>query len=127
MTSENKRKHERIQSLNLSYICLDEDQNIVKQGMGRTLNISESGILLETHFTIKPKHVVHLTISLEENLLDLDGKPVHVRSIDEGKYEIGIQFVERDKSTSGLLKKFISDGGAPKESSASDNELSTPS
>ena len=127
MTSENKRKHERIQSLNLSYICLDEDQNIVKQGMGRTLNISESGILLETHFPVEPKHVVQLTISLEENLLDLKGKPVHVRSIDEGKYEIGIQFVERDKSTSGLLKKFINDGGVPKESSASDNELSTPS
>jgi hypothetical protein len=35
MTSENKRKHERIQSLNLSYICIDEDENIVKQGMGR--------------------------------------------------------------------------------------------
>lgn len=127
MTSENKRKHERIQSLNLSYICLDEDENIVKQGMGRTLNISESGILLETYFSIEPKQVVHLTISLEENLLDLEGKPVHVRSIDEEKYEIGIQFVERDKSTSGLLKKFISDGGVPKESSASDNELSTPS
>ena len=122
MTSENKRKHERIQSLNLSYICLDEDQNVVKQGMGRTLNISESGILLETHFPIEPKHVVQLTISLEENLLDLKGKPVHVRSIDEGKYEIGIQFVELDQSSSDLLKKFISDGGVPKESSASDDE-----
>ena len=122
MTSENKRKHERIQSLNLSYICLDENQNIVKQGMGRTLNISESGILLETHFPIEPKHVVQLTISLEENLLDLKGKPVHVRSIDEGKYEIGIQFVGLDQSSSDLLKKFISDGGVPKESSASDDE-----
>ena len=122
MTSENKRKHERIQSLNLSYICLDENQNIVKQGMGRTLNISESGILLETHFPIEPKHVVQLTISLEENLLDLKGKPVHVQSIDEGKYEIGIQFVELDQSSSDLLKKFISDGGVPKESSASDDE-----
>ena len=122
MTSENKRKHERIQSLNLSYICLDEDQNVVKQGMGRTLNISESGILLETHFPIEPKHVVQLTISLEENLLDLKGKPVHVQSIDQGKYEIGIQFVELDQSSSDLLKKFISDGGVPKESPASDDE-----
>ena len=127
MTSENKRKHERIQSLNLSYICLDEDQNIVKQGMGRTLNISESGILLETHFPIEPKHVVQLTISLEENLLDLKGKPVHVRSSDEGKYEIGIQFVELDQGTSDLLKKFISGGGVPKKSSATDDEKSTPS
>ena len=122
MTSENKRKHERIQSLNLSYICLDEEENIVKQGMGRTLNISESGMLLETHFPIEPKHVVQLTISLEENLLDLKGKPVHVRPSDEGKYEIGIQFIELDQSASDLLKKFVRGGGVPKESSATDDE-----
>ena len=122
MTSENKRKHERIQSLNLSYICLDENQNVVKQGMGRTLNISESGILLETHFPIEPKHVIQLTISLEENLLDLKGKPVHVRPIDKGKYEIGIQFVDLDQGACDLLKKFISAGGVSKESSATDDE-----
>src|SRR5210317_1071633 len=121
MTSENKRKHERIQSLNLSYICLDEEKNIIKQGMGRTLNISESGILLETHFPIKPEHVVQLTISLEEDLLDLKGKPAHVRSCDDGKYEVGIQFIELDQNTTDLLKKFISSGGVPKEPSATDN------
>ena len=122
MTSENKRKHDRIQSLNLSYICLDEDENIVKQGMGRTLNISESGILLETHFPIELKHVVQLTISLEEDLLDIKGKPVHVRSSGQGKYEIGIQFVELDQGASQIIKKFVSEGGVSKTSSASEEE-----
>ena len=122
MTSDNKRKHERIQSLNLSYICLDEDENIVKQGMGRTLNISESGILLETHFPIEPNHAVQLTISLEEDLLDLKGKPVHIRSRDGGKYEIGVEFIELDQNACDLLKKFVSGGGFPKKSSASDDE-----
>jgi c-di-GMP-binding flagellar brake protein YcgR len=122
MTSENKRKHERIKSLNLSYICLDEDENIIKQGMGRTLNISESGILLETHFPIEPNHLIQLTISLEEDLLDLKGKPVHVRSSDEGKYEIGIQFIELDQVASKLLKKYISSGGVPQAPPASDSE-----
>jgi len=122
MTSKNKRKHARIQSLNLSYICLDEEKNIVKQGMGRTLNISESGMLLETYFPIEPKHVVELTISLEENLLDLKGKPVHVRPSDGGKYEIGIQFIELDQNAADLLKEFVSGGGVPKESSATDDE-----
>lgn len=122
MTSENKRKHERIKSLNLSYICLDEDENIIKQGMGRTLNISESGILLETHFPIEPNHLIQLTISLEEDLLDLKGKPVHVRSSDEGKYEIGIQFIELDQVASKLLKKFISSGGVPQAPPAADSE-----
>jgi len=116
MTSDNKRKHERIQSLNLSYICLDEDKNIIKQGMGRTLNISESGILLETHFPIEPEHTVQLTISLEENLLDIKGKPVHVRSIDGGKYQIGIEFIDLEPDAADILKEFISDGETKKAS-----------
>ena len=70
MASENKRKYQRIRSLNLSYICLDENNNIVKQGMGRTLNISESGILLETHFPIESEYSVLLTIALKEDLLE---------------------------------------------------------
>lgn len=122
MTSENKRKHERIQSLNLSYICIDEDENIVKQGMGRTLNLSETGILLETHFPIELNHVLQLTISLEEDLLDIKGKPVHVRPRDQGKYEIGIQFVELDPNASQIIKKFVNQGGVSKTSSAAEDE-----
>ena len=122
MTSENKRKHERIQSLNLSYICIDEDENIVKQGMGRTLNLSETGILLETHFPIELNHVVQLTISLEEDLLDIKGKPVHVRPRDQGKYEIGIQFVKLDPSASQIIKKFVNQGGVSKTSSAAEDD-----
>jgi hypothetical protein len=114
MTSENKRKHERIQSLNLSYICLDEDKNIVKQGMGRTLNISESGILLETHFPIESTHTILLTVSLEENLLDIKGKPVHVQSLDGGKYQIGIQFADLDQKAAKMLQDYISDGKTSK-------------
>lgn len=114
MTSKDKRKHERIESLNLSYICLDEDKNIVKQGMGRTLNLSESGILLETHFPIKSSHTLQLTISLEEDLLDITAKPVHIHSIGDGKYQIGIQFLDLDQESARMLKKFISEGSAKK-------------
>jgi hypothetical protein len=116
MTAENKRKHERIRSLNLSYFCLDEDENIVKQGMGRTLNISESGILLETHFPIEFKHTVQLTIGLEDDLVDIKGKPIHAKSTEEGIYEIGIQFFELDQNASRILKKFIRVGGLPSRS-----------
>lgn len=111
MTSENKRQHERIYSLNLSYICLDENNNIVKQGMGRTLNISESGILLETHFPVESEHIIRLTISLEEDLLDIKGKPIHVRSENGGKYQVGIKFLDLDQNAVNLIKKFISESG----------------
>ena len=107
MTTQEKRKHARVSSLNLSYVCLDEEDKIVKQGMGRTLNVSESGILLETHFPIDKSHMVTLTLGLEEELVDIKGRPVHTRTNDEGKYEIGIQFSEPDKKARRSLKKFI--------------------
>ena len=107
MTFINKRKHQRFQSLNLSYVCLDENENIVKQGMGRTLNISESGILLETHFPIEPEYLVVLTIGLEEDLLDIKGKPIHTRSDDDGKFEVGIEFLDPDRDSIQVLKDFI--------------------
>ena len=116
MNSEDKRKHERIRSLNLSYVCLDEEKNIVKQGMGRTLNLSESGLLLETHFPIESRHIVLMTISLEEDLLDISGKPIHIRLNEDGKYEIGIEFFELDQDTNQILKKFIDISGIQKES-----------
>ena len=107
MTSDNKRKHQRIPSLNLSYICLDENNNIVKQGMGRTLNISESGILLETHFPIEPEYLVLMTIALKEDLLEIKGKPIHSRSNETGEFEIGIEFLEPDQDSIRLLVNFI--------------------
>jgi hypothetical protein len=107
MTSDNKRKHQRIPSLNLSYVCLDENNNIVKQGMGRTLNISESGILLETHFPIESKYLVLMTIALKEDLLEIKGKSIHSRSIETGEFEIGIEFLEPDQDSIRLLENFI--------------------
>jgi hypothetical protein len=107
MTSDDKRKHPRIPSLNLSYICLDENNNIIKQGMGRTLNISESGILLETHFPIEAQYSVLMTIALKEDLLEIKGKPIHSRSNETGEFEIGIEFLEPDQESIRLLKNFI--------------------
>jgi hypothetical protein len=107
MATQEKRKHARFSSLNLSYVCLDENDQIVKQGMGRTLNVSESGILLETSFPIDKTHTVTLTLGLEEELVDIKGRPVHIRTNKDGKHEVGIEFFDSDKKARKTLKKFI--------------------
>jgi hypothetical protein len=107
MATIEKRKHARISSLNLSYVCLDENNQIVKQGMGRSLNVSESGILLETHFPIDDQHIVSLTIGLKEDLVDIKGRPIHTRKNDAGKYEVGIEFLKSNEKTRKSLRKFI--------------------
>ncbi len=105
--TKDKRKHHRIDSLNLSYISVDENDNIIKQGMGRTLNISESGILLETNFLIDSHHVLFLSVGLEDELVDIKGKVVYCRAGEDKKFETGIEFLEIDDASLQILKKFI--------------------
>ena len=107
MTSKNKRKHDRIESLNLSYICLDENNHEMMQGMGRTLNVSEGGILLETHVALDPQYSVSLTIALEDDLMVFKGKITHFRKREDGKYESGIEFIEMDEVKRRFFRQYI--------------------
>jgi len=107
MTSIEQRKAVRINSLNLSYIGIDENNVTVKQAMGRTLNVSENGILLETHFPIDSKQMVSLSLALEDDLIDMKGEVVYSRPGEDAKYETGIKFTEVKEASQLILKKYI--------------------
>lgn len=107
MTVE-RRGTQRIDSHNLlTYICLDEDNHELKQGMGRTLNVGEGGILLETHTPMEPKEIVVLTVGLEEELMEIRGRITFCNSREDGNFESGIQFIEIDDEKLQFLKQFI--------------------
>lgn len=107
MTDHEKRKNPRIGSHNLiSYVCLDENSVPIGQGMGRTLNISEGGILLETHSPIDPQYIVSFTVSLEDELMDIRGNVTYNKKRDDGKFEAGIQFIDIDEDKIRILKQF---------------------
>ena len=107
MNTNEKRKNPRVDALNLSYICLDEDQQVIKQGMGRTLNVSESGILLETYFPIEAEHTVILSIGFKDRLVDVKGRPAHIRSTGPDVYEIGVEFLDLDETARHAVKDYL--------------------
>ncbi|MFC1516816.1 PilZ domain-containing protein [Thermodesulfobacteriota bacterium] len=108
MTTRDHRQHDRINSLNLlNYVQLDENDNAVAQGMGRTLNVSESGILLETHIALDLNAMVLLTIGLEEDLVDIRGEVMHSKPGEEEKYEAGIRFTEPDETARQILQIYV--------------------
>lgn len=102
-----KRKHPRIDSLNHSYVCVDQEGVVVNEGMGRTLNVSESGILLETHFSTVPNHFLTLTLALENKLVDITGKIVHSSAGEDGRFQAGIQFMDVGESALEVLREYI--------------------
>jgi len=108
MAADEKRIDQRVESANLlSYTCLDENNREMMQGMGRTLNVSEGGILLETHVTVSPQYIMSLTMALEDELMDFKGKIAHSRKRADGKFESGIEFIEMDEGKHQFYKKYI--------------------
>jgi hypothetical protein len=102
-----KRQAERIDSLNLSYVLLDEEGKSIHQGMGRTLNVSEKGIFLETSFPIDRSHTVVLTIGLANETIDIKAKATHLRQLENGRFGTGLAFSEMPKRALDILKEFF--------------------
>ena len=106
MTTE-KRKHKRINALNLSHVAVDDKESEARQAIGRTLNVSESGILLETHFPIQSDQTVSLTVGIEEELVDIQGKVIHLLNGETGKFEMGIKFTDVGEEGISAIREFI--------------------
>ncbi|MBW2608888.1 MAG: PilZ domain-containing protein [Deltaproteobacteria bacterium] len=107
MTTHDKRKKPRIDTHNLlSYVCLDENSQVLTQGMGRTLNVSEGGILLETHVPLDQEHIISLTISLEDEIMDIKGKITYHKKLEDGMFESGIRFIDMDETQRQIIKQY---------------------
>jgi len=108
MAIDDKRKDPRIQSTNLiSYVSCDENDQVIRQGMGRTLNVSEGGILLETHVPIDPHYVVTLTIALEDELMEFRGRIAHSNKRENGGFATGIKFIDMNEEKRQFLGQYI--------------------
>lgn len=108
MNGKEKRKHPRFETTNLlNFVCCAEDGEACHQGMGRTLNVSETGILLETYHPIDPQWQISITIGFEEELVDIQGSVIFQKESKEDTYEAGIQFSEISDHEREILVKFI--------------------
>lgn len=103
-----KRKHSRVDSIYLlNYVNLDENDDELMQGMGRTINVSESGIMLETHIPFKENDTVDVVVGLKDDMVTIRGKVIFTRSTDNGRFQSGIQFLSIDDPSLETLRRYI--------------------
>jgi PilZ domain. len=109
MTSSEQRKFERAGALNLlTYSCVNEQNGInTQQGLGRTLNVSEGGVLLETYIHLNLKNTISLTIALKEKMVDIKGKILWCKENAEGMFVSGIEFYEMELDAFAILKRYL--------------------
>jgi hypothetical protein len=108
MPETEKRKYPRIPTQNvISYLCTDEDDNQLGEGVGETINISQGGILLKTPLPIESEFIMLTTIDLENNTIDIKGKVAHSRRDESGKFATGIRFLGTQEEKIKMVKCLV--------------------
>jgi len=108
MGERESRGSTRRDTLNLlDYIILDESGQEVDRAMARTLNVSEKGILLETHIPLVPGQQLLITMGLRNNLFDFKGRVAHCEACETECHCCGIEFLDVSSEGMATLREFL--------------------
>jgi hypothetical protein len=105
---------------------MDENGCVVQENMGVALNISQSGILMETADSIFSKYVTLISVDLKENMIEIRGKVAYCKKDKSGKYRTGIRFkgthAQNIHFAKGLIKSYHYKKNKYRYSSASESK-----
>ena len=108
MDTEDRRKDHRVETSNLiSYESIDKDGETIFNSMGKALNVSKSGIMLEIAHLITAEYVSLTTVDLEDNLIKLKGQLIYCRKTDSGLYQAGIRFIASEEEKAEFAVQLI--------------------
>ena len=83
----------RIRSLNLtSYTPKKGDRQEYIVSIGRTLDVSEGGVKVETHRKMADGTELDMDIAIEDKIVTARGKVVHTEALENGLFGTGISF-----------------------------------
>jgi len=105
---EEKRKHHRVKTDNLvSYACLDEEGGELAQGIGRALDISKGGVLLESHTPIESDRILLTSVDVNNELMEITGEIAYCKESGPGLFQTGIRFLENDEKIRHIVINLI--------------------
>lgn len=108
MSGIENRSSTRRDTLNLlDYVLVDESGREVDRAMARTLNVSEKGILLETHVPLAMGQQLLITIGLRNNLFEFRGRVAHCKTCTTESHCAGIEFIDVSPEGMVILLDFL--------------------
>lgn len=108
MSGIEHRGSARKDTLNLlDYIIVDDFGREVSRAMARTLNVSEKGILLETHLPFAVGQKLLITIGLRNNLFEFKGRVAHCKSCSNESHCAGVEFLDVSPEGMAILRDFL--------------------
>ncbi|MBN1552672.1 PilZ domain-containing protein [bacterium] len=111
MASQNhqdRRRSERFQTLNLlSFHETDSQGQTLSQGIAKTLDLSETGALIQIpHQVIHPENF-HIEIALEEEIIKVNVDVVDQVQKETGEWQLRVKFLNLKPVIRHRLTSFI--------------------
>ena len=116
MAAAENRLHRRYDALNLiSYFIYRDDGTPAKQGVGRTLNVSQGGLKIELRQSCcgsdsyRPSvgQELSVAIGLGDEMVEIKGRIVYVAVEENGPIVAGVAFGELPGEGRSVLKRYI--------------------
>jgi hypothetical protein len=102
------RRSPRLDTFNLLHFqLLGPGVPYASRGMGRTLNASENGMLLEVYAPVQEGQEILVTVGLEEDLVDLRGRVAYAKPAEGTAHQAGIEFLDMDARGRDVLARYL--------------------
>lgn len=102
------RTYPRVNRLKLTAVELFGELGELEEGaIGRTMNISEGGMLLEMVKPLPLLAKVSLSVGVGDIVAQMEGEVVHLRKNEEGRIETGIQFSGVTEETREIIRNLL--------------------
>ena len=100
---EQKRRAPRVNKLFLTaYVNREGEEQKTPVLLGKTFSVSSVGLGMEIYQEIAAGSMMEMEIDLLDSLLDVKGRVIHVNTLEEGRYLIGVEFSEPQEQLAGF-------------------------
>ena len=89
---ERRRHHRRTVACLLSFDEEAANGRVIRAGVGRMVDVSNSGLCVETDETLEVGRRLRLEIAVDEEIVRATVQVVHVMPLDGGLYAVGATF-----------------------------------
>ena len=106
-----RSRHKRLETLNLvSLSHKDPDGRVDLEIVGRTLDLSEGGILLECSQSVPSENKeVEVILGIRDHVIQITGEIVHMRELDDEMVGLGIAFRDISAEDARIITEFMNE------------------
>ena len=105
--SINRHKFPRIKSTNLISYEISDAYQPETEGLGITQNLSLGGLMFEVNRKFPVDTILSVEIALGDQIIKANGRVVHVQELDNGKYDLGMKFVDISQPDFNTLWDYL--------------------